>query len=186
MKLFIPALVIAAISGLAAIASPPSHLLKRATVTDAQQSLSLITADLDVLTSSVNALPTSGATITDVIPIGLNCLILLGSMAETLADFQSLAGTIPILTATNILTTVQSIEGAIVTVVNILVSKKTAIEGVLPGASVFALKTFRTWTSGIASAMAAVAPITIPASTITTIRNALDTTFATAITTFGG
>ncbi|KIJ32495.1 hypothetical protein M422DRAFT_35796 [Sphaerobolus stellatus SS14] len=192
MKLFIAALAVAVISGLAAIASPPSHILKRATVSDVEKSLSLIISDIDALVSAINALPTSGATLSDVVPIGLNALVLAGDITDSTADFQSITGTVPNSDAISILATSQDIESAVINVVNLLVSKQTVLESVIPGAALLGLTTFRTLTDNIATAMATVAPISTPAhpivppSMIFALRTSMDNAFATAITAFGG
>ncbi|KIJ33726.1 hypothetical protein M422DRAFT_264178, partial [Sphaerobolus stellatus SS14] len=149
------------------------------------------TADIDALLSAINALPTSGAAFSDLVSIGLNALILAGDLAQSTADFQSVSGTIPNPTAISILATSQDIESASITVVNLMVSKKTSLESVIPGAALLGLTTFRTLTDNIATAMASVAPISTPAnpivppSMIFALRNSLDTAFATAIAAFG-
>ncbi|KIJ53841.1 hypothetical protein M422DRAFT_25585 [Sphaerobolus stellatus SS14] len=192
MKLFIAALVIAIISGLAAIASPPSHILKRATVSDVEQSLSLIGSDIDILVGVINALPTSGATFSDVVPIGLNAVVLAGDIADSTADFQSVNGTIPNADAISILATSQDIESAVINLVNLIVSKQTILETIVPGVALLALTTFRTLTDNIATVMATVMPIPTPAhpvvppSTIAALGASMDNAFATAIAAFGG
>ncbi|KIJ27509.1 hypothetical protein M422DRAFT_55034 [Sphaerobolus stellatus SS14] len=158
MKFIIPALVVAAISGLATLALPPGHLVKRAaTAAQLEQDVAVITSGVDVLSSSISTIPTTGSTIMNIIPVALNALNVGADVFQATQDFQG-SSTLSILDATNLLTSVEGLQASIISTVGQVVAKKAVFEAVAPGGAVFALQMFRTLSTNIAAAMARVAP----------------------------